>query len=97
LRKKRKAKNKRGRPKKGETPLSKKPTILQQQQTMTTTKEMLSLVSTHCGVGVKQNSKGNREVWIGGKLHISVVFGDIPVATLYSGANVHDSVVVLTL
>ena len=25
-------------------------------------------------IGVKQNSKDNREVWIGGKLHISVVF-----------------------
>ncbi len=33
----------------------------------------LSFVSTDCGVGVKQNSKGNREVWIGGKLHISAV------------------------
>jgi len=62
---------KRGRPKKGEQRATKKPTILQQQQTMTTTKEMLFLVSTDCGVGVKQNSKGNREVWIGGKLHIS--------------------------
>jgi len=89
--------NKRGRPKKGETPLARKPTILQQQQTMTTTKEMLSLVSTNCGVGVKQNSKGNREVWIGGKLHISAVDGDIPIAAFYSGANVHDSSVALPL
>ena len=67
-----------GRPKKWEQRVAKKPTILQQQQTMTITKEMLSLVSTDCGVGVKQNSKGNREVWIGGKLHISAVDGDIP-------------------
>ena len=90
-------KNKRGRPKKGETPFSKKPTILQQQRTMTTTKEMLSLVSTKCGVGVKQNSKGNREVWIGGKLHISAVDGDIPITAFYSGANIHDSSVALPL
>jgi hypothetical protein len=95
--KKGKAKNKKGRPKKGETPLSKKPTILQLQQTMTTTKEMLSLVSTNCGVGVKQNSKGNHEVWIGGKLHISAVDGDIPITAFYSGANVHDSSVALPL
>ena len=42
--KKEKVKNKKGRPKKGETLLSKKPTILQLQQTMTTTKEILSFV-----------------------------------------------------
>ena len=64
---------------------------------MQTTKEMLSLVSTECGVGIKQNSKGNREVWIGGKLHISVVDGDIPITAIYSGANVHDSSVALPL
>ena len=46
---------------------------------MNTTKEMLSLVSTNCGIGIKQNSKGNCEVWIGGKLHISAVDGDIPI------------------
>ena len=37
----------------------------------------------------KQNSKGNFETWIGGKLHISVVDGDIPITAIYSGANVH--------
>jgi len=90
-------KHKRGRPKKGETRESKKPPILGQQQKMSTTEEMLTLVSTDCGVGIKQNSKGNREVWIGGKLHISVVDGDIPITAFYSGANVHDSSVSLPL
>lgn len=90
-------KNKVGRPKKGELKEPKQSTILEQQQHMTTVKEMLSLVSTHSGVGIKQNSKGNREIWIGGKLHISVVDGDIPITTFYSGANVHDSSVALPL
>jgi len=54
---------KRGRPKKGETREPIKPTILKQQKQMQTVKEKLSLVSTTCGVGVKQNSKGNREVF----------------------------------
>ncbi len=90
-------KNKVGRPKKGEIKEPKLPTILEQQQTMTTTKEMLALISTKCGVGIKQNSKGNREVWIGGKLHMSVVDGDIPITAFYSGANVHDSSVALPL
>jgi len=88
---------KRGRPRKGETREPIKPTILKQQKEMKTIEEMLSLVSTDCGVGVKQNSKGNREVWIGGKLHISAVDGDIPITAFYSAANVHDSSVALPL
>lgn len=88
---------KRGRPKKGETREPVKPSILKQQKEMKTVKEMLEYVSTKCGVGIKQNSKGNREVWIGGKLHISVVDGDIPITAFYSGANVHDSSVALPL
>jgi hypothetical protein len=92
-----KVKHKPGRPKKGETREPINPSILQQQQKLKSVEEKLSLVSTDCGVGVKQNSKGNREVWIGGKLHISVVDGDIPVTAFYSGANVHDSSVALPL
>ena len=88
---------KRGRPKKGETREPVKPTLLKQQKELSTVKKKLSLISTDCGVGVKQNSKGNREVWIGGKLHISVVDGDIPITAFYSGANVHDSSVALPL
>ena len=64
---------------------------------MKTVEEMLECISTECGVGVKQNSKGNREVWIGGKLHIFAVDGDIPITAFYSGANVHDSSVALPL
>lgn len=92
-----KKKHKRGRPKKSETREPIEPTVLKQQKEMKTIEEMLSLVSTDCGVGVKQNSKGNREVWIGGKLHISAVDGDIPITAFYSGANVHDSSLALPL
>jgi hypothetical protein len=88
---------KRGRPKKNEIREPVKPKILEQQKELQTVDENLSLVSTACGVGVKQNSKGNREVWIGGKLHICAVDGDIPITAFYSGANVHDSSVALPL
>ncbi len=88
---------KRGRPKKGETREPIKLSILQKQKEMKTVEEMLGCISTECGVGVKQNSKGNREVWVGGKLHISAVDGDIPIAAFYSGANIHDSSVALPL
>ena len=92
-----KAKRKRGRPKKGEKVEPKKPKILEQQKNMNTTEEMLSLLSTKCGVGIKQNSKGYKETWIGGKLHISAVDGDIPITAIYTGANVHDSSVAVPL
>lgn len=92
-----KPKAKIGRPKKGEVREAKKPTILQQQKQMNTTKEMLSLVSTECSVGSKINAKGHKEKWIGGKLHISVVDGDIPITAIYSGASVHDSSLSLPL
>ena len=88
---------KRGRPKKGEIREPIRPTILVQQQEMQSVEEKLTLVSTDCGVGIKQNSKGNREIWIGAKLHISAVDGDIPITAFYSGANVHDSSVALPL
>ena len=88
---------KRGRPKKGEIREPIRPTILEQQQEMQSVEEKLTLVSTDCGVGIKQNSKGNREIWIGAKLHISAVDGDIPIIAFYSGANVHDSSVSLPL
>ena len=92
-----KVKRKPGRPKKGEKVEPKKPKILEQQKSMTDTEEMLSLLSTECSTGIKKNSKGNIEKWTGGKLHISAVDGDIPVAAIYTGASVHDSSVALPL
>jgi len=54
---------------------------------MQSVEEMLELVSTGCGVGVKQNSKGNREKWIGGKLHISTVGSPPAELVVYFGIN----------
>jgi len=90
-------KRKRGRPKKGEAVPPKEPTILQRQEKMNTAEEMLSLISTQCDVGIKQNAKGNRYKWIGGKLHMTVVDGDIPVTAIYSSASVHDSSLALPM
>jgi len=92
-----KPRRKRGRPKKGEIVPPKEPTILQQQEKMHTAEEMLSLISTQCDVGIKQNTKGNRYKWIGGKLHMTVVDGDIPVTAIYSSASVHDSSLALPM
>lgn len=92
-----KVKQKRGRPKSGEVRTPKKPTILEQQAKMKTTEEMLSIISTDCDVGIKQNAQGNRYKWIGGKLHLGVVDGDIPITAIYSSASVHDSSLALPM
>jgi len=92
-----KPKRRQGRPKKGEEGPAKKPSILQQQENMQSTEEMLSLIATRCDTSVKQNSKGNRYRWTGGKLHMSVVDGDIPITAIYSSASVHDSSLALPL
>jgi len=92
-----KSKRRQGRPRKGEELPPKKPSILQQQEQMNDAEEMLSLIKTECNTSIKQNSKGNRHRWIGGKLHLSVVDGDIPITALYSSATVHDSSLALPL
>jgi len=92
-----KPKRRQGRPKKGEELPPKKPSILQQQEKMNEADEMLSLIATRCDTSIKQNSKGNRHKWTGGKLHLSVVDGDIPVTAIYSSASVHDSSLALPL
>jgi hypothetical protein len=92
-----KPKRRQGRPRKGEELPPKKPSILQQQEQMNDAEEMLSLIKTECNTSIKQNSKGNRHRWIGGKLHLSVVDGDIPITALYSSATVHDSSLALPL
>jgi len=92
-----KPKRRQGRPRKGEEHPPKKPSILQQQENMTEADEMLSIISTKSNTSIKQNSKGNRHRWTGGKLHLSVVDGDIPITALYSSASVHDSSLALPL
>jgi len=92
-----KPKRRQGRPKKGEEGPPKKPSILQQQEKMTEAEEMLALIGTECNTSIKQNSKGNRHRWTGGKLHLAVVDGDIPITALYSSASVHDSSLALPL
>jgi len=92
-----KPKRRQGRPKKGEEGPPRKPSILEQQENMQSTEEMLSLIATKCDTSIKQNSKGNRHRWTGGKLHLLVVDGDIPITVRYSSASVHDSSLALPL
>lgn len=90
-----KAKGKRGHPKKGEE-VKKEPTRLERQQKMTL-EEMLEDLPKACDVGTKKNSKGYKESRVGYKLHIDAVDGHLPVSCILTSASVHDSQVALPL
>ncbi|RJR20357.1 MAG: IS5/IS1182 family transposase [Desulfobacteraceae bacterium] len=85
-----KPKGKRGRPRKGEDVTAKAPRRVELQVTRSL-EENLKDLPTHCNVGTKKNSKGYKETWIGYKLHLDCIDGDIPVSTILSSASLHDS------
>jgi hypothetical protein len=76
-------------PQKGQIPV-------ERQQEMSL-KEMVEELPKNCDVGVKRNSKGYRETWIGYKFHIDAVDGQLPISCILSSASVHDSQVALPL
>src|ERR1051325_5832059 len=45
----------------------------------------------------KRNSKGHQETWIGYKLHLDTIDGDIPVSVILTSAAIHDSQVAIPL
>lgn len=92
-----KIKKKRGRKRRDDsTPAElKAPSLCNQQLTMDSTEKMLDPISTSTDIGRKINAKGNGYAWIGGKLHLGVVDGDIPITAIYTCASVHDSQVAI--
>ena len=71
-------------------PPDKEPTRLERQRGQTLD-EMLADLPAHCDVGVKTNSKGFKESWIGYKLHLDVADGMVPIAAVLTAASTHDS------
>lgn len=90
------ASKKRGRPRRGEVRPPAPPKRLELQPARTLAENLADL-PTACAVGCKRNSKGHQESWIGYKLHLDVVDGDIPVSAVLTGAGVHDSQVAIPL
>ena len=92
-----KVKKKRGRKSKDDkaptTP--KAPSLCEKQADMSSTASMLAPISISTDIGRKINAKGNGYAWIGGKLHLGVVDGDIPITAIYTCASVHDSQVAI--
>jgi hypothetical protein len=89
-------KRKRGRPRKHEALPPKPLTRIEQQRTQSLD-EMRAGLPTQCDVGVKRNSKGFRETWIGYKLHLDTANGIVPVAAILTAASTHDSQVAIPL
>jgi hypothetical protein len=91
-----KAPAKRGRPAKGQErpPAPPKRLDLQPGRTLA---ENLADLPIACAVGCKRNSKGHQECWIGYKLHLDAIDGDIPVSPILTSASVHDSQVAIPL
>ncbi len=87
---------KRGRPRKDEILPPKPLTRIEQQRTQSLD-EMRAGLPTQCDVGVKRNSKGFRETWIGYKLHLDTANGIVPVAAILTAASTHDSQVAIPL
>ena len=87
---------KRGRPRQGEERPALPPKRLEVPLTRPLTENLADL-PTRCDVGCKRNSKGHQESWIGYKLPLDTVDGDIPVSAVLTSASVHDSQVALPL
>jgi hypothetical protein len=83
-------KGKRGRPRKNAVVLP-KPRKRVELQAERSLDENLSDLPTTCNVGTKKNSKGYKTTWIGYKLHLDCIDGDIPVSAILSSASLHDS------
>jgi hypothetical protein len=83
-------KRKPGRPRKDESAAPKvcKRVELQAGRSL---EENLNELPTVCNVGTKKNSKGYKTTWIGYKLHLDCIDGDIPVSAILSSASLHDS------
>ena len=90
------AKRKRGRPKKGVAIPPKELTRLERQRTQEPEIALLEL-PTACNVGCKTNSQGNKDYWIGYKLHVRVDEAGLPLAAVTTAASVHDSQVAIPL
>ena len=79
-----------GRPKKGEVREPAPLTKIERQATRSLPENLADL-PRDCAFGRKAGSKGYFEIWVGYKLHLDVIDGDIPVSALLTSASVHDS------
>ena len=87
---------KKGRPARGEI-REQKPESRLVRQVAQEAQESLKEIPVVCDVGVKRNSQGYQETWIGYKLHADVNDCGLPVSVVLTSASVHDSQVAIPL
>lgn len=85
-----KPKRKKGRPCKGEVVPQQAPRRLDVQPGRSFSENIADLPK-QCDVGTKKDSKGYKTSWIGYKLHLDCIDGDIPVSAILTSASLHDS------
>ena len=90
------APKKRGRPKKGQHRPAPPPKRLELQPARNLAENWAEL-PRGCDVGCKRNSKGYQQSWIGYKLHLDTMDGDLPVSAVLTSASAHDSQVAIPL
>jgi hypothetical protein len=89
-------KRKKGRPRKDEA-LPPKPPKRLDIQLNRNHEENIKDLPILCDVGTKIDSKGHKKSWIGYKLHLDCIDGDIPVSAILTSASLHDSQVAIPL
>lgn len=72
-------------------PLEKMTRLERQCSGQLTVAQMVAELPRICDKGCKTNSKGNKDFWVGYKLHLDVADGQIPVSCLLTSASLHDS------
>jgi hypothetical protein len=87
----------RGRPKKGEVVAEPQPTTRLPKQITQAPQEALAELPTACDVGVKKNSKGCKQTWIGYKAHFDVNDAGLPLTVVTTSASLHDSQVAIPM
>ena len=72
-------------------PLEKMTRVERQCSGRLTLKQICDELPRQCDAGCKNNSRGNKSVWVGYKLHLDVSDGHIPISALLTAASLHDS------
>lgn len=90
------APRKKGRPRRGEVREPKPETRLQRQRRQSAA-EALAELPQYCDKGMKKNAKGDKESWIGYKLHADVNDCCLPISAALTAASLHESQVAIPL
>ncbi len=85
-----------GRPSRGEVRPPKPPSKLEVQRQRGVAENLADL-PRHCAIGCKRNSHGHTDWWMGYKLHLDVIDGDIPVSAVLTSATCNEVQVAIPL